>query len=121
MSEVTCNKVRLTKTRVHNLAASCGRRRAGSPPSGWAPDAAFRVDRMLRQAEVIRSLAECADDACGRGSGHRMVAIAEAAAGLGGSRRQMYGLLQRFRAGTGRATDLMPASPDGAGGGVGWT
>ena len=41
--EVICNKMHLTMTRVHNLAASCGRRRAGSPPSGWAPDAAFRA------------------------------------------------------------------------------
>ena len=40
-------------------------------------------------------------------------AIDEAAAELGVSRRQMYVLLQRFRAGSGRATDLMPASPDG--------
>ena len=80
-----------------------------------------RWDRVLRQAEVIRCLAECADDAGGRGSGCRVAAIDEAAAELGVSRRQMYVLLQRFRAGSGRATDLMPASPDGAGGGVGWT
>ena len=72
-----------------------------------------RWDRVLRQAEVIRCLAECADDAGGRGSGCRVAAIDEAAAELGVSRRQMYVLLQRFRAGSGRATDLMPASPDG--------
>ena len=39
--------------------------------------------------------------------------IDEAAAELGVSRRQMYVLLQRFRAGSGRATDLMPASTTG--------
>ena len=72
-----------------------------------------RWDRVLRQAEVIRCLAECADDAGGRGSGCRVATIDEAAAELGVSRRQMYVLLQRFRAGSGRATDLMPASPDG--------
>jgi hypothetical protein len=38
-----------------------------------------------------------------------VAAIDEAAAELGVSRRQMYVLLQRFRAGSGRATDLMPA------------
>src|SRR5690349_8080845 len=114
MSEVICNKMHLTKTRVHNLAASCGRRRAGSPPSGWTPDLpSARWDRVLRQAEVIRCLSECADDAGGRGSGCRVAAIDEAAAELGVSRRQMYVLLQRFRAGSGRVTDLMPASPDG--------
>lgn len=72
-----------------------------------------RWDRVLGQAEVIRCLAECADDAGGRGSGCRVAAIDEAAAELGASRRQMYVLLRRFRAGSGRSTDLMPAGPDG--------
>ena len=39
-----------------------------------------------------------------------MATIDEAAAELGVSRRQMYVLLQRFRAGSGRGTGLMPAS-----------
>ncbi len=118
MSEVICNGMLLTKTRVAQRGGELCAATRWHHPSGWAltmlPAGWVRV---LRQAEVIHCLAGCTDDVGGRGRGCRVAAIDEAAAELGVSRRQMYVLPQRFRASSGRATDLMPASPDSGGGG----
>jgi|SRR6478736_6272495 len=89
MSEVICNKVHLTKTRVHRPGGELWATKSRFPLRADAhltlPSA--RWDRVLRQAEVIRCLAECADDAGGRGSGCRVTAIDEAAPNWEVSRR----------------------------------
>lgn len=75
------------------------------------PDAQW--DHAVRQAEVIKHLAEGKNADGARRHVSRVAAVDEAAAELGISRRQVYVLLQRFRAGSGRVTDLAPARPNG--------
>lgn len=73
--------------------------------------------RAVRQAEVIRRLADCRDVPGRRGRVPRVVLVDEAAQELGVSRRQVYVLLRRWRAGSGRVTDLLPSAPTGGRGG----
>jgi putative transposase len=66
-------------------------------------------DEAVRQAAVIAPLA--ALDVVGQG------AVNDAAALLGVSRRQVYVLIDRYRRGTGRVTDLVPGRSGGGRGG----
>lgn len=75
------------------------------------PDAQW--ERALRQAQAIRRLAGREDIARVRGHVSKVAAVDEAAAELGISRRQVYVLLRRFRAGSGLVTDLVPAGSSG--------
>ena len=70
-------------------------------------DAAW--DRAVRQAAVIAPLAAL------EVVGHR--AADDAAENLGVSRRQVYVLIDRYRSGTGRVTDLVPGQSGGGRGG----
>nr|WP_237394016.1 helix-turn-helix domain-containing protein [Pseudarthrobacter sp. ATCC 49987] len=66
-------------------------------------------DEAVRRAAVIAPLA--ALDVVGQG------AVNDAAALLAVSRRQVYGLITRYRRGTGRVTDLVPGRSGGGRGG----
>ncbi|AOT03646.1 Mu transposase C-terminal domain-containing protein [Arthrobacter sp. U41] len=66
-------------------------------------------DEAVRQAAVIAPLA--ASDVVGRG------AVNDAATLLGVSHRQVYVLIDRYRRGTGRVTDLLPGRSGGGRGG----
>jgi putative transposase len=70
--------------------------------------AAERRDLAVRRAEVIGQLA---------GQSTVGLAAAEAAAELGVSRRRMYVLIGRWRAGEGLASDLLPGTSSGGRGG----
>ena len=72
--------------------------------------AAERRDLAVRRAEVIGQLA-------GQSTVGLAVAEAAAAAGLGVSRRRMYVLIGRWRAGEGLASDLLPGTSSGGRGG----
>lgn len=66
-------------------------------------------DAAARRAEVIRRLADNATVG--------LAAADQAAAELGISRRQVYGMVQRWRAGQGVVSDLLPGSSSGGRGG----
>ncbi len=107
--EVACATVALFRTRLHDGGgfrvsddlAVAERGVLTAPAEAW--------DVAARQAEVIRRLAT-----------HRVVgmdAADAAAAELGVSRRQVYVLVSRWRAGEGLVSDLLPGTSTGGRGG----